>query len=188
MKTLKILLVDDDDAIRDMYASIFRKNDFIVSEAKDGVEGLASATRDLPDVIFTGIVMPIMDGFAMMEALKKNVATSSIPVVISSHLGRKEDQQRARDLGAKAFFVRGFDTPNKIVEKIRALFEVTEYKLKFAPNELDADILAQNMHIGKDFKCTSCESNLVLVLKTVDIDNHEFLAKFVCSECGVEQN
>ncbi len=187
MKAIRILLVDDDDAIREMYATIFQKNGFIVSEAKDGVEGLTIATKDMPDIVFTGIVMPTMDGFAMMEALKKNVSTSKIPVIISSHLGREEDQQRARDLGAKAFFVQGFHTPNEIIEKIGSIFEAVEYKIKFMPGELDADNLAQDMQISKDFKCVKCGSDLILVMKILNRDNHEFSAKFVCDKCSVEQ-
>ena len=188
MKELRILLVDDDDAIREMYAAIFRKNGFIISEAKDGVEGLAAATKDVPDIVFTGIVMPTMDGFAMMEALKKNVVTSNIPVIISSHLGREEDQQRARDLGAKAFFVQGFHTPNEIIEKIRAIFEAVEYKIKFMPHELDADKLAQEMQVDKEFKCAKCGKNLILTVRVANREGREFSAKFVCSECGVQQN
>ncbi|MDP1619635.1 MAG: response regulator [bacterium] len=187
-KTLKILLVDDEDVTRGMYAEIFRKEGFTVSEAKNGVDGLDGATKDVPDIIFTGIVMPVMDGFTMMEALKKNVVTSNIPVVISSHLGREEDQQRARDLGAKAFFIRGFYTPYEIVEKIRAIFELPEYKIKFAVNELDAAKMARDLRINMDFKCLKCEGELDLAMKLVDAKNQEFSAKLVCAGCGNGRN
>ncbi|MDP1884225.1 MAG: response regulator [Candidatus Moranbacteria bacterium] len=183
-KTLKILLVDDDEAIRKMYAEIFHKEGFVVFEAENGVDGLDGATKNTPDVIFTGIVMPTMDGFTMMEALKKNVMTSNIPVVISSHLGREEDQQRARDLGAKAFFIRGFYTPYEIVEKVRAIFELPEYKIKFAINELDVAKMARDLRINMDFKCPKCEGDMVLAMKLVDAKNQEFSAKLVCAGCG----
>jgi CheY-like chemotaxis protein len=185
MKELKILLVDDDEATINMYAEIFQKEGFVVSKAENGVAGLDIATKTMPDIIFTGIVMPTMDGFTMMEALKKNVATSSIPVVISSHLGREEDQKRARDLGAKAFFVRGFYTPHEIVEKIRAIFELPEYKIKLVNNELDAAKLARDLHMSMDFKCQECEGDLILSMKLVDANSREFTAKIVCSECNI---
>jgi CheY-like chemotaxis protein len=188
MKTLKILLVDDDDAIRNMYVEIFQKEGFIVLEAHNGVEGLDSATKNMPDIIFTGIVMPVMDGFAMIEALKKNVATSKTPVVISSHLGREEDQRRATELGTKGFFVRGLYTPNEIVEKIQEIFKASEYKIKFMPNELDAEKLSQDMGNSKDFKCLKCGGNLILVMKVVDMSNREFSTKIICSGCEPEQN
>lgn len=88
-KTKKILLVDDDEMIRGIYSEVFRNNGFEVEEARDGLEGLEKARSIIPDIIFTGIIMPKMEGFDLMEALKKNVATSQIPVFISSHLGRE---------------------------------------------------------------------------------------------------
>jgi len=184
METIKILLVDDDETTRSMYAEIFKKEGFEVSEAIDGVEGLDKATTNAPNVIFTGIVMPRMDGFAMMEALKKNVITANIPVVISSHLGREEDQKRADELGAKGFFIRGYCTPNEIVGKIRAIFDLVEYKLKFDTLALDAEKMVKSMHLEPEFKCASCGSDLVLSLKLVNEKEHEFSAKLVCSKCN----
>lgn len=185
--SLKILLVDDDESIRSMYTEIFKKEGFTVSEAVDGVEGLSKATKNIPDVIFTGIIMPTMDGFQLMEMLKKNVATSNIPVVIFSHLGREEDQQKARELGAKEFFVRGFCTPNEIVKKIKALFESEGYKLKFSATELDAKKLIKDMHFNESFKCSNCGGELILSMKLMNPQGCEFIAKVVCLECGVVQ-
>jgi CheY-like chemotaxis protein len=188
MKTIKVLLVDDDDSIRGMYATVFKKEGFEVIEAVDGVDGLDKATKNAPDVIFTGIVMPTMDGFQLMEALAKNVATSKIPVVISSHLGREEDHRRANELGAKEFFVRGMYTPNEIAEKIRSMFDAHEYRLKFIPDELDAKKLFTDMHMDPEFKCGDCRGDLILSLQVANVERHEFTAKFICSKCDKIQN
>ncbi|PIP26842.1 MAG: hypothetical protein CO140_02000 [Candidatus Moranbacteria bacterium CG_4_9_14_3_um_filter_40_7] len=185
--SIKILLVDDDEEIRSMYAEIFKKEGFEVSEAVDGVDGLNKATKNIPEVIFTGIVMPTMDGFQLMEALKKSVATSSIPVVISSHLGREEDRKKAQELGAKEFLVRGFYTPNEVVEKIRAIFESKEYKLKFSATELDAKKIIQDAHFNENFKCSNCGAELILLIKPVNFQNSEFTTKFVCPKCDFKQ-
>jgi len=90
MAKTKILIVDDDVMTREMYVNVFKQSGYEVFEAGDGVDGLDVASRELPDVIFTGIIMPRMSGFELMEALRKAVATSKIPVVISSHIGREE--------------------------------------------------------------------------------------------------
>jgi len=185
MSALKILLVDDDETIRGMYDDIFKKEGFEVFEAIDGVDGLDKATKNIPDVIFTGIVMPTMDGFQLMEALKKNVVTSNIPVVISSHLGREEDQKKARELGAKEFFVRGLYTPHEIIDKIRALFKADEYKLKFNVVEVDAKKIISDMQFSENFKCSKCGSELILSMKPVGAKKNEFVAKFICPECGI---
>lgn len=185
MSALKILLVDDDESIRTMYAEIFRREDFEVIQAVDGVDGLDKATKNSPDIIFTGIVMPTMDGFQLMEALKKNVATSNIPVVISSHLGREEDQKKARELGAKEFFVRGLYTPHEIVDKIRNIFKADEYKLKFNVTDLDAKKIISDMQFSENFKCSKCGSEMVLSMKPAGVKKNEFVAKFICPECGI---
>ncbi len=186
-KKLKILIVDDNNNIRNTYSEIFKKEGFEVSEAIDGLEGLDKATKDAPDIIFTGIIMPRMSGFELMEALKKNVSTSNIPVVISSHLGRQEDKEKANELGAKDFIVRDFYTPYEVAEKIKAVLILSEYKLKFSPDELDARKLAKDMHLADNFKCPDCRKNLILSIKFSDIKNHVFTGLFICPECGKTQ-
>mgnify|MGYP002386712875 CR=1 FL=1 len=188
MRTIKILMVDDDEVIRGMYATVFKKEGFEVIEAVDGVDGLDKATKNVPDLIFTGIVMPTMDGFQMMEALAKNVATSKIPVIISSHLGREEDHKKANELGAKEFFVRGMHTPNEIAEKIRAMLEPQEYKLKISFDELDAKKMFTDLHMDPEFKCADCRGELILSLRVTNMEKHEFSANFACSKCNRVQN
>lgn len=189
MKTIKVLMVDDDESIRNMYATIFKKEGLEVIEAVDGVDGLNKATKDAPDLIFTGIVMPTMDGFQMMEALAKNVITSKIPVIISSHLGREEDHRRANELGAKEFFVRGMHTPNEIAGKIKEMMGVSdEYRIKIDVKELDAQKFLSDMHFDKEAKCSNCGNEMALSLKVQDGNNREFSARLVCPECNKVQN
>lgn len=180
----KILLVDDDQMTREIYAEVFKKEGFEVLEAVDGVDGLEKAIANTPHVIFTGIIMPRMDGFSLIEALGKNVATSNIPVAFSSHMGRQEDQAKAQSLGAKDFISRDLVTPNQVVERIRAILNLDSYKIKFSPSDLDAPMLAKEMHFDSDFRCRACESDLILSLRLDDLKGHEFFARFVCSKCG----
>jgi len=184
----KILLVDDDGLLREMYAEIFQNANFEVIQAADGVEGLDIATKEIPDVIFTGIVMQRMDGFDMMEALKKTVMTSNIPVVISSHMGRGEDQQRANLLGAKDFIVRDVTRPIEVIERISALFieAGSAYKLEFNTNVLDAQKLAKDLNFQASFLCLDCKEKLVIDMKLKDPKDRIFEARFVCPKCGKE--
>jgi CheY-like chemotaxis protein len=187
-KKIEILLVDDDEATRTVYAEVFRKHGFEVEEAIDGVEGLDKATKNTPDVIFTGIIMPRMDGFALIEALKKNVATSNVPVVISSHMGREEDKNKAKEMGAKDFITRDFVTPNEAVERVLAIFTAEEYRIKFSPNEMDAPKLAKDMNFKENFQCPNCGGQLALVVKMKDAKTKEYSAKFICPQCSQAQN
>ncbi len=186
-KKIKLLIIDDDVELREMYAEIFQEKDFEVSQAEDGVDGLNLATKELPDIIFTGIVMPRMDGFSLIEELKKNMATSSIPIVISSHMGREEDRERANNLGVKDFIVRGVTPPNEVVQRIKATFVKNEtYKLEFDHSTEDAQRLAKDLNIGSDFKCSKCGEKILLVLQSLPSEKQSLRAKLVCSKCGEE--
>lgn len=185
---IKILIIDDDESTRTMYAEVFKKHGFEVEEAVDGVDGLDRATKNIPDVIFTGIIMPRMDGFALIETLKKNVATSQVPVVFSSHMGREEDKNRAKEMGAKDFITRDFVTPNQAVERVLAIFMAEEYKLKFSPSDLDAPKLAKDMNFKENFQCPNCGEPLVLAVKMKDAKTKEYSAKFICPQCNQAQN
>lgn len=183
-KKIKILIVDDNDDIRTLYADVFRKNDFEVEEAVDGLEGLDKATKNIPDIVFTGIVMPRMDGFDLMISLKKNVTTKDVPVIISSHLGREEDQKKAVELGAKDFIVKTMNTPNEIVEKVKMMFNANIYRLKIVENELDAERFSSIMQLGRGLKCPNCGEGLVVSLELVNSDDKNFKAEIVCPKCG----
>lgn len=185
-KKLKILLVDDDAVLREMYAEIFQSANFEVLEANDGLAGLDKASTNLPDVIFTGIIMPRMDGFDMMEALKKTVMTANIPVVISSHMGRGTDMERAMELGAKDFIIRDATRPVEVVKRIKALFDEAgaEYRLRFDTFELDANRIAKELNFQPGFLCLDCNERLVLNLKTKNAKERIFETKFVCPNCG----
>lgn len=181
----KILLIDDDIELRELYAEIFKAENFEVLQADDGLEGLEIANKELPDIIFTGIIMPRMDGFSMMEELKKTVTTANIPIIISSHMGREEDRKRANELGAKDFIIRGMTPPKEVISRINAVLcgLSKEYKISFSYTELDAPKLAQEFNLNPDFQCPKCGKKIVLGLKLINQSEKVFEAKFMCPEC-----
>lgn len=183
-KPIKILIVEDDVNIRSIFVEVFRKEGFEVEEAEDGVDGLDKATKNPPDIVFTGIIVPRMDGFALKEALSKNVTTSNIPVVFSSHMGRKEDEEKARALGVKDFIFSNMITPRQTVERIRIVLGSGEYRLKFHKSELDALKLAKDLHFNEKFQCSYCGTELEVVVRIVDLGSREFNARFVCPKCN----
>lgn len=180
---IKILLVDDDNDIRSMYAEVFKSQGFEVEEAIDGLDGFEKATQIIPDVIFTGIIMPRMDGFSLKENLSKHVATVNIPVIMSSHMGRKVDEDRAKELGIKDFIVRDMVSPKQAVERIRRVFSSGDYRIKFDLNSLDAPRLAQDMKLSGGFQCADCGAEMVLSLGASSLNSHEFSAKLICPNC-----
>jgi two-component system chemotaxis response regulator CheY len=179
----RIIIVDDDDGLREIYAGLFRKQGFEVFEARDGIEGLDLATsKEGVAAIFTGIVMPRMDGFQMMEALKKQAATAQVPVFVSSHLGREEDKQRAKELGARDFIINGTVPPVEAVGSIiRRLGYGSSYFVKVDPLEMDAQRMIDDLKLPDNLICDNCGAQLALKLTS---KNEGLAAEFVCSNCN----
>src|SRR3989344_4873246 len=119
----KILVVDDDFEQRDLYVSLFSENDFDVISASDGQEALERALAEKPDLVFTGIVMPRMDGFELISKLRSNAATSLVPIIIFSHLGREEDRNKAASLANADFMIKGYNKPKEILARVKQLLQ-----------------------------------------------------------------
>ncbi|MFA5985897.1 MAG: response regulator [Parcubacteria group bacterium] len=174
-----IAIVDDDVDTLDMYANIFEMADYNVICASDGLEALGMISEHTPHVIFTGIVMPRMDGFAMIEALKQNKRTADIPVVINSHLGRETDRKRAEELGARDFIIRGFTPPREAVERIGALLLRSEYIFRFDIHDTEARKLVKDLGASNFFVCPRGQE-MVLKLSITDPKELLFSARFSC--------
>jgi CheY-like chemotaxis protein len=176
-----IVVIDDDAELRSLYAEVFRNDGFEVRDAKDGLEGLEIINQKNPDIIFTGIIMPRMDGFTLVETLKKNVVTASIPVVFFSHLGREEDEKRAKELGVKKFIVQGMVAVNDVVRTIKALLSTSEYLLALDPRALDAQKFAEEFGLNADFLCDeNGGQKLAFKISVKDVHSRTFEAKLVC--------
>lgn len=186
-EALKILLVDDDENIRSMYSELFSVQGFSVLEANDGIEGLDIATREPNiDVIFTGIIMPRMDGFQLVQSLKEYSQTAQIPVVVNSHLGREEDRKKMLELGAKDFIVQGVISPNDVLKRVIQAVGKGEYVLGIDFSKYDGEKFAKDNELSPDAKCPKCASDLALKLK-YDKDG-SFSASVFCPQCKDKQS
>lgn len=178
-----ILVVDDDEATRATYVELFRNNGFNVLEAKDGVEGLDVATsQNGIELIFTGIIMPRMDGFQLMSALKENAVTAKIPVIMNSHLGREEDRIKAMDMGAKDFIIRGLVSPSEVIKRVLMCFSGhKKFLLKIDPYSFDGQEMISNLSLPSDFLCTNCGEELGLQISTHQ--ENSLTSKILCPNC-----
>ena len=183
-KQNKILIVDDDAAVRNMYGEVFSAEGFLVEEAFDGLDGLEKAVKNPPDIIFTGIIMPRLDGFQLKDALSKNIPTAAVPVVMSSHMGRLEDQKLAKEMGMADFIVLNMVSPRETVERVRSVLGSGKYLVKIKPDEAEAQKLVRDLHLPADFRCPYCQTDLELSLRIIDTQNKEFQAWIFCPKCG----
>jgi two-component system chemotaxis sensor kinase CheA len=105
-----ILVVDDSMTTRALEKSILEAHGYKVRVAVDGVEALARLREEAADLVISDIEMPRLDGFALIETMKRDPALERIPVIVVSSVERREDRERGLAAGADAYIVkRGFD-------------------------------------------------------------------------------
>jgi CheY-like chemotaxis protein len=102
----RILVAEDDRFLRRAAEMALKRQGYTVLTAADGEEALRAARSVLPDLILLDLIMPKLNGFDVLQALKKDAPTAHIPVIILSNLGQDRDVQQAIDAGAAAYFIK----------------------------------------------------------------------------------
>jgi len=105
----KILIIDDEEDLVRLVKEILELEDFEVTGAYDGEEGLRKATIEMPDLILLDIKMPGLDGFQVLERLKIDKTTSHIPVIMLTTSSLRRDRDRAFDLGAVDYLIKSLE-------------------------------------------------------------------------------
>lgn len=116
----KIILIEDDKSLAEMYSLKFKLEGLDLMILEDGLLGLQKVKSELPKVILLDIMMPKMDGFAVLTELKKDPITKDITVLMLSNLGQKSDMEKGKKLGANDYIVKASMTPTQVVEKIKS--------------------------------------------------------------------
>jgi len=117
----KILVVEDEKAISEALTLKLEHSGYTVEAASNGEEGLALAQKGNFDLVVLDLIMPKLDGFGFLEEAKK--AGVKTPVIVASNLSQPEDETRARDLGAKDFYIKSNVSVAEIVEKIESILK-----------------------------------------------------------------
>jgi DNA-binding response OmpR family regulator len=110
-----VLLVDDDAGIRMFLRLNFVLEGFEVTEAGDGVEGLEAVAAQRPDIVILDVMMPRLDGFGVLAALRRSEETRDIPVILLTARASEEDAAAGLEAGAVAYLTKPFD-PTELVE------------------------------------------------------------------------
>lgn len=122
-KKTKILLVEDDNTLTEMYTIKFQEAGHEVIVAKNGTEGLELAKKHDPDIILLDIILPEMDGFAVLKDLKSESKTKKTPVILLSNLGQEADIEKGKKLGAADYMVKANFTPAQVLDKVTAILK-----------------------------------------------------------------
>ena len=123
-KTL-VLIVEDEKMLAEMYATKFAMENFTAETANDGIAGLEAAKRLHPDMILLDIIMPKMDGFAVLKELRKDPTLKDTPVILLTNLGQDEDVKKGKELEATDYFVKANHTPAEVVVKVKQVLKLT---------------------------------------------------------------
>jgi len=119
----KVLIVEDEEMLVNMYISKFEKEGFEPIKALNGREGLELAKKENPAIVLLDIIMPEMDGFMVLKELKVDPKTKNIPVIMLTNLGQDEDIQKGNKLGAKDYLVKANLTPAQVVDKVKEILK-----------------------------------------------------------------
>ena len=102
----KLMIVEDDIALREIYSIRMTAEGYNVVVAGDGEEALAVAVREKPDIILSDVMMPKISGFDMLDILRATPETASIKIVMMTALSSEEQRARGEALGADRYLVK----------------------------------------------------------------------------------
>lgn len=115
----KILLVEDDNNLREIFEMRLQAEGFSTVVASDGEEGLVVALREKPDLIIADVMMPKMSGFEMLETLRAAPDMNKVKVVVMTALGQAEDRTRGESLGVVKYLVKSQVTLEDFVRVVK---------------------------------------------------------------------
>jgi len=117
----KILIIEDDPFLSEMYATKLTESGFEAEVAPDGKKGLAMVTDLKPDLVLLDIVLPKMDGFEILKKIKDDDELKNIPVVLLTNLGQKSEVEKGLSLGADEYIIKAHFTPTAVVVKVKEI-------------------------------------------------------------------
>lgn len=181
-----ILFVDDSRLVQEIYRQKLMQERFRVLVAGGGLEALRILSKETPDLILLDLLMPDVDGYRILEVVKREQRLKGVPVLVFTGKSQNGELQKALDLGAHGYIVKSTTPPNEVLQQIRqTLHEVSDehrtYRLSVDPYSLDAPRLAE-AHGLKKLACADCYGSLVLLLGGQE-DGGWPSARLVCSRC-----
>lgn len=116
----KIAIIEDDQAISQMYRIKFEAEEFEVETAENGKLGLELVEKMRPHIILLDLMMPEMPGDQMLEALRATEWGKDIKVIILTNMGEQEAPPKLRELGVRRFIVKAEMTPRQVAEMVKS--------------------------------------------------------------------
>lgn len=119
----KILLIEDEEFIRDIYQTELTKNGFLVDGFRTGGEGLQALAKNTYDLLLLDIMLPDTNGLEVLKKVKQNPATKNTKVILLTNLGQEEVIKQGFDLGADKYLIKMSYNPDQIVGEVKSFLE-----------------------------------------------------------------
>src|SRR3989344_1568052 len=124
----KILLIEDEDFIRDLYKRQFEKAGFVVEGFAKGKEGLDASTKNQYDLLLLDIMLPDINGIEILKQIKQNSFSKNLPVVMLTNLGQDSVIKEGFTLGAEGYLIKASFTPDQVVQEATNILTQAEAK------------------------------------------------------------
>lgn len=119
----KIMVVEDDAFVMDIYKLKLEQEGYKVMLAIDGIEATEKLQNERPDLILLDILMPKMSGLEVLEKIKKDDSLKNIPVILLTNLSQKAEITKGLELGANDYLIKSHFTPSEVLSKIKMCLE-----------------------------------------------------------------
>ena len=124
----KIMLVEDDNSLREIYEARLAAEGYTVVAARDGEEALAMALKERPDLIIADVMMPKVSGFDMLDILRSTPETKNTKIIMMTALSQAEDKARAEKLGADRYLVKSQVTLEDVTREAHTILDELEHQ------------------------------------------------------------
>ncbi len=120
-KKIKVLLVEDESMIVDIYKMRLEEEGFEVLVTDKGTEAFEIASKEKPNIILLDVILPEIDGFSVLQMIKDDSKTKNIPVMMLTNLGQDSDKEKGSQLGAVEYFIKSQHTPADVLSAVKKI-------------------------------------------------------------------
>jgi len=118
-----ILLVEDDPFLIDIYNQKFKNGGFNIRVAENATKAFQLLEEEVPNIILLDIVLPQMDGWAILKKIRLNKAWDKAQIIIFSNLSQKEEVEKGLSLGANRYLIKSQHTPLEVVKEVEKMLD-----------------------------------------------------------------
>src|SRR3990167_3879 len=120
---MRILLIEDEEFIRDIYTGEFKKNGFEIDSVGSGKEGFEKLAQNKYDLLLLDIMLPDTNGLEILKQVKQNPATNTLKVILLTNLGQEAVIKQGFQLGADKYLIKMSYNPDHVVAEVKSVLE-----------------------------------------------------------------